>query len=292
MIATENTWSNQRRKRRANKLLQSVCPNSASQQASGDQQQADDQKQSGDSTACVNKTEIEGKPVASGSKMSTDMECLIENIGPDSKGSKRKLEPSCDIGDSIDNDNPPIKRKRIADDSCKAEAQELKVADDIGGKTTQMDCTESGKLKVPDDLGNKAAEDRLNEDSQQNISGEKISLGTAEITGKSSENFDRCDAKCNENSSEISPDNSENTNKKPSAFQDFIHTLEENAHSDIYNEEGDFILKFKLNVKKGEKFLIEMSWVDGRNRELMHQVLQYVKNQVKSNNNELVEIKK
>lgn len=47
-------------------------------------------------------------------------------------------------------------------------------------------------------------------------------------------------------------------------------------------DERDTLFTSCVNVKrKDDNIIIEMRWVDGQNRELMHQVMQYVKNRLK-----------
>jgi len=46
--------------------------------------------------------------------------------------------------------------------------------------------------------------------------------------------------------------------------------------------DSDFLLKSEVFVRKSDSdnLVIEMSWIDGKNRELLHQLLQYFKNQL------------
>jgi hypothetical protein len=47
-------------------------------------------------------------------------------------------------------------------------------------------------------------------------------------------------------------------------------------------DERDTLFTSCVNVKRNnDNIIIEMRWIDGQNRELMHQVMQYVKNRLK-----------
>ncbi|KAK3589134.1 hypothetical protein CHS0354_017101 [Potamilus streckersoni] len=67
-----------------------------------------------------------------------------------------------------------------------------------------------------------------------------------------------------------------NTDQKPG----FV--LAKTPCFDTLEKEGGYILKCYFNLKKrGRTIYMEIIWVDGQNKEHMHQILQYLKNQVK-----------
>ncbi|KAK3084835.1 hypothetical protein FSP39_019944 [Pinctada imbricata] len=212
MTAKENTWSHQRRKRRAKKMVD---------------------------TETRKESPTNDPPERSNSDIDFEKTSHYKD--------KIRGNPTTDLGKKKTSEVKSMKRKYQTFDRENSQEEDSK---------RRRFCPDIEKLRQSPDRN-------AEEENIEMLEGDTISVGQSDVQDCSMGGKDKETEGCTATEQSQKTSYSDSVDKK----------------------EKEYILKFKLTVKKLEQFAIEMAWIDGQNREFMHQVLQYLKNKVKSNNN-------
>lgn len=268
--AKENTWSNQRRKRRQ-EIRKQQTENTDN---TCDKTQLKNDLQ--DTKDCMTITKdncAEKKP---------DSALVAKDKLSEIKDNKREYDSSRTLKRSSDEETSFDDRKRLkCEDS------------NVSGDLSVMPMNNS-KYTPAANVSLSSNKKESNNNSENDCvetckpSGDGF-VTKSKFEPKAEENISNIEQSLLERSENVAIPSSSVPSRKSTSQPDSMETIEScmcdalDGIADTVEEEHKFIVKFSVKVKKNEhKIVLELAFIDGESKETVHQIMQYMKNRLKS----------